>query len=190
MKLLQDRILKEGTVIGTEILKVDGFMNHQMDPAFLNELADEFCRLFGDLSINRILTIESSGIAVAVLTGLKLKVPVVYAKKSQSSNIGEDVYSSRIHSFTRGTDCDITVSKKYLKEGDRVLILDDFLANGEALTGLTDLCRQAGAVVEGIGICIEKGFQPGGRMIREKGYRVESLAIVEFMGNGCITFRE
>ena len=188
MKLLEDRIRRDGMAIGTEILKVDSFLNHQMDPVLLDQMAAEFAERFRDAGVTKVLTIEASGIAAAVLTALHLKVPAVFAKKSVTSNIGKDFYTVRIHSFTHDIDSDVIVSKAYLNEEDRVLLIDDFLAEGEAMRGLAALCEQAGAQVAGIGNCIEKAFQPGGKLLREKGYRVESLASVASIDDGVITF--
>lgn len=192
MKLLEERIRRDGVVRPGNVLKVDSFLNHQMDVTFFNEMGKEFKRLFQDLSVNKILTIEASGIGIAIMAGLHFDVPVVFAKKSRSSNISDQVYHTVIHSYTHDTDNDVIVSKQYLQEGDRILIIDDFLANGCALEGLIDLVRQAHGTVEGIGIVVEKGFQQGGDRLRKKGYRVESLAIVERMDaeTGEIVFRQ
>ena len=190
MKLLEDRIRKEGKVIGSDIVKVDSFLNHQMDPELLDQMAEEFARLFKDAGITRVLTIEASGIAIAVLTALHLHVPAVFAKKSVSSNIGDDYYTARVHSFTHHTDHDVILSKNYLSKEDTVLLIDDFLATGEAIDGLTALCKEAGAKVGGVGICVEKAFQEGGRQLREKGYHVESLASIASIQDGVIRFTE
>lgn len=162
-----------------------------MDVIFFNEMAKEFKRLYEGVPINKILTIEASGIGIAIMAGLHLEVPVVFAKKSRSSNISDQVYHTVIHSYTHNNDNDVVVSKQYLNEGDHILIIDDFLANGCALEGLIDLVHQANATVEGIGIAVEKGFQEGGDRLRKAGYRVESLAIVDSMDpeTGEITFR-
>lgn len=191
MKLLQDRILKDGNVKSGNVLKVDGFLNHQMDIELFNEIGKEFKRIFSDYDINKILTIEASGIGIACITGQYFNVPVVFAKKAQSINIDGEVYSTKIESFTHKKTYDVIVSKKFLSKEDKVLIIDDFLANGCALAGLIDLVRSAGASVEGIGIVIEKGFQNGGDMIRSMGVRLESLAIIESMNaeDGSIVFR-
>ncbi len=188
MKLLEDRISRDGKVIGGEVLKVDSFINHQMDPALFKEMALEWKRLFKGSEINKILTIEASGIGIAAVAGLEFNCPVVFAKKSKSSNTPEDAYSAVVKSFTRGTINDIYVSKKYLNEGDKILILDDFMAMGEAARGLVKLVEQAGAELVGIGIAIEKAFQPGGAGLRSMGIRVESLARVKEMTeeNGII----
>lgn len=181
LKLLEDRILRDGIVRDGGVLKVDSFLNHQMDVSFFTEMAREFERLYHDCGVNKILTIEASGIGVACITAQVFGCPLVFAKKSKTLNIAGDVWTSRVHSFTHGRDYDIIVSKDYLTSADRVLLIDDFLANGAALRGLIDLCSQAGADVAGAGICIEKAFQPGGDMIRSSGVRVESLARIKSM---------
>lgn len=189
MKLLEERIARDGRVIGTEILKVDSFLNHQIDVQLLDEIGEELYRLFGDRNITKVLTIEASGIAIACSAARCFKVPVVFAKKARSLNIGKNTYTARVHSFTYDNDYDITLSQSYLSPDDTVLIVDDFLANGAALRGLLSITEQAGAKVGGIGICIEKGFQPGGDEIRAKGYPLQSLAIVEKMDENGIVFR-
>ena len=176
LKLLEDRIRRDGIVRDGGVLKVDSFLNHQMDVAFFTEMAKEFERLYHNCGVNKILTIEASGIGVACITAQVFGCPLVFAKKSKTLNIAGDVWTSRVHSFTHNRDYDIIVSKVYLTSADRVLLIDDFLANGAALRGLIDLCSQAGAEVVGAGICIEKAFQPGGDLIRGSGVRVESLA--------------
>ena len=181
MQLLEERIRKDGIVRAGNVLKVDSFLNHQMDIALFTEMAKEWKRLFAGKKINKILTIEASGIGIAAIAAREFDVPVVFAKKAKSINLDDDNYSVQIQSFTHGKIYDVIVSKKYLTDQDHVLILDDFLANGCALMGLLELTEQAGAVVEGIGIAIEKGFQDGGRRIREKGIHLESLAILESM---------
>ena len=190
MKLLEERILREGQVRPGNVLKVDCFLNHQLDVELLDTIGAEFHRIFGGDGINKIVTIEASGIAIACMTARHFGVPVVFAKKAKSKNIDGDVYTSVVHSFTYGQDYDITLSKKFLSPADRVLIVDDFLANGKAMKGLLDVCRQAGAQVAGIGICIEKGFQPGGDELRRAGYKVASLAIVDHMDDDSLTFRQ
>ena len=191
MKLLEQRILEDGQVRPGNVLKVDCFLNHQLDVGLLDQIGAEFYRIFKDDGINKILTIEASGIAIACITARHFNVPVVFAKKAKSKNIDGDVYTSTVHSYTYGRDYDITLAQKFLGPQDRVLILDDFLANGKAMNGLLDVCRQAGASVGGIGICIEKGFQPGGAELRAAGYKLASLAIVDSMDdNGELTFRE
>lgn len=181
MKLLEERIRQEGTVIGKNVLKVDRFLNHQMDVRLFMEMGKEFRRLFEGKEITKILTIEASGIGIACVAAQYFEVPVVFAKKSKTKNIGEDMYTAQVESFTHGKTYDIMVSKEFLRPRDRVLLIDDFLANGAALTGLITLVREAGAAVVGAGICIEKAFQPGGERIRGMGIRVESLARIESM---------
>lgn len=181
MELLKQRIIKDGIVKEGNVLKVDSFLNHQMDIELYNEMGKEFKRLFKDEQINKILTIEASGIGIACVTAQYFNVPVVFAKKSQSVNIDGDVFAAKIQSFTHKKIYDVIVSKKYLGPDDKVLIIDDFLANGCALEGLIDIVNLSGASVSGIGIAIEKGFQNGGKIIREKGVHLESLAIVESM---------
>ena len=190
MKLLEERIKKDGIVKPGNVLKVDNFLNHQMDIALFNEMGKEFKRLFADCKVNKILTIEASGIGIACIVAQYFDVPVVFAKKAQSINIDGDVYSTKIQSFTHQRVYDVIVSKKYLNPEDHILIIDDFLANGCALEGLIDLVQSAGATVEGIGIAIEKGFQQGGKQIRDRGIRLESLAIVDSMEGGELVFRE
>ena len=191
MKLLEERIRKDGTVKAGNVLKVDSFLNHQMDIDLFNEMGKEWARLFADRKITKILTVEASGIGIACVAAQHFHVPVVFAKKSQSVNIDGDVYSTKIESFTHQRVYDVIVSKKFLHPEDHILIIDDFLANGCALEGLIDSVNKAGASVEGVGIAVEKGFQKGGDLIRSKGIRVESLAIVESMDDktGEITFR-
>lgn len=190
MKLLEERIKKDGIVKPGNVLKVDNFLNHQMDIALFNEMGKEFKRLFADCKVNKILTIEASGIGIACIVAQYFDVPVVFAKKAQSINIDGDVYSTKIQSFTHQRVYDVIVSKKYLNPEDHILIIDDFLANGCVLEGLIDLVQSAGATVEGIGIAIEKGFQQGGKLIRDRGIRLESLAIVDSMEGGELVFRE
>ena len=192
MKLLEDRIRKDGIIREGNVLKVDSFINHQMDIGLFEEMAKEWKRLFADKKINKILTIEASGIGIAAIVAREFDVPVVFAKKSKSINLDDNNFSTKIQSFTHGKVYDVIVSKKFLSPEDHILVIDDFLANGCALLGLTELVESAGATVEGIGIAIEKGFQQGGKIIREKGYQLESLAIVESMdaANKTITFRE
>lgn len=191
MKLLEDRIRKDGIIREGNVLKVDSFINHQMDIKLFEEIAKEWKRLFADKKINKILTIEASGIGIAAIVAREFDVPVVFAKKSKSINLDDNNFSTKIQSFTHSKIYDVIVSKKFLSPEDHILIIDDFLANGCALLGLTDLVESAGATVEGIGIAIEKGFQQGGKIIREKGYQLESLAIVESMNaaDNTITFR-
>lgn len=181
MKLLEERILKDGKVGAGNVLKVDSFVNHQLDVKFLSALGKEFYRRFADCGVNKILTIEASGIGIACLTAEYFDVPVVFAKKTKTNNIYADVYTSKVESYTHGTTYDIVVSKQFLRPEDRVLIIDDFLAKGSALKGLIELISQAGATVVGAGIVIEKAFQPGGELIRSMGVRVESLARIASM---------
>ena len=190
MKELEQRILKDGDILGGDILKVDSFLNHQLDITLLKHIGEAFYEKFKDDKVTKIVTIEASGIAIACFAALKFNVPVVFAKKAQSHNLGNEVYTSKVHSYTYDRDYDITVSRKYLSEDDIIVIIDDFMANGLATEGLLDIAKQAGAKVAGIGICIEKGFQPGGRRLRDKGYKLVSLAIVDEMKEGEIRFRE
>ena len=191
LKLLEDRIRKDGQVRAGNVLKVDCFLNHQLDVRLLDAIGAEFYRQFKDAGINKILTIEASGIAIACMTARYFDVPVVFAKKAKSKNLDGDVYTSVVHSYTYGRDYNITLAQKFLGPEDHILIIDDFLANGCALQGLISIVDQAGGTVEGIGIAIEKGFQPGGAKIREMGYPLESLAIVESMDDatGTVVFR-
>lgn len=192
MNVLLDRIRKDGVVKPGNVLKVDKFLNHQMDIKLFSEIGKEFKRRFEDVEITKILTIEASGIGIACITAEYFDVPVVFAKKTKTKNIAGDVYTTKVESFTHGTVYDIIVSKEFLGPGDKVLVIDDFLANGKALDGLTTLIQDSGAELAGAGIVIEKGFQEGGARIREKGIRLESLAIVEGMDDttGEIWFRE
>lgn len=193
LKLLEERIVKDGIVKPGNVLKVDSFLNHQMDISLFNDMGKEFKRLFNDTPINKILTIEASGIGIACVAAQYFdNVPVVFAKKSQTVNIDGEVYSTKIESFTHKRVYDVILSKKYLSSKDHVLIIDDFLANGCALNGLLDIAKKAGATVEGVGIAVEKGFQRGGELIRQKGIRVESLAIIESMDadSGSIVFKK
>ena len=191
VELLEERIRRDGVVKAGGVLKVDAFLNHQMDIELFSQMAEEWKRLFAGKPINKILTIEASGIGIAAVVAHRFGVPVVFAKKAQSINLDGDMHTTRIQSFTHGRVYDVIVSKKFLGPDDHVLIIDDFLANGCALNGLIELVDEAGATVEGIGIAIEKGFQPGGDGLRERGYRLESLAIVDAMNpdTGEIEFR-
>ena len=191
MNLLEERIREDGVVKEGNVLKVDSFLNHQMDIELFNEMGKEWARLFADRPVTKILTVEASGIGIACVAAQHFHVPVVFAKKTQSLNIDGEVYSTKIQSFTHKKIYDVIVSKKFIKPEDHILIIDDFLANGCALEGLLQIVEDAGATVEGIGIAVEKGFQKGGDLIREKGVRVESLAIVESMdaATGEIVFR-
>lgn len=190
MDILKERILKDGHWLGNGVLKVDSFLNHQMDVQLFSEFGKEFKRRFADCSINKILTIEASGIGIACIVAQEFQVPVVFAKKSKTKNIAGEVYTSKVESFTHGKVYDIIVSKQFLGKEDKVLIIDDFLANGSALQGLIQLVRSSGAALVGAGIVIEKGFQPGGKMIRDSGVRVESLAILDRIDEKGLQFRE
>lgn len=191
LNLLQKKILTDGVIKPGNVLKVDSFLNHQIDVPFISQLGKEFKELFADKPVDKILTIEASGIGIACLTAVYFGVPVVFAKKSAGSNMDADVYATEVKSFTHNKVNHVVVSKKYLNEGEHILIMDDFLANGCAVEGLMDLVSQAGGIVEGVGICIEKGFQGGGDALRSKGVNLKSLAIIEKMdaATGTITFR-
>ena len=188
MKLLEERILTDGRVLPGGILKVDNFLNHQIDTALLHAMAQEFFRLFGSEGVTKVLTIEASGIAIAAMTGYVFGCPMVFAKKSKTKNISDRVWSAEVESFTHVNTSTVLVSKDYLQPGDRVLIVDDFLATGAALIGLKSLCEQAGASVVGAGIAIEKVFQGGGEALRAAGLRVESLARIASMSDDGLTF--
>lgn len=190
MHLLEQRILKDGKVLNGNVLKVDGFLNHCIDPAFSLEMGKEFYRLYKDSGINKILTIEASGIGLACMAGLVFHCNVLFAKKQASSNISDDVFSYEVPSYTHGNTNTIIVSKEYLGPEDRVLILDDFLATGMALDGLIHIALQAGSTIVGCGVAIEKAFQGGGMRIRQEGYRVESLARIAYMDSKEIRFVE
>ena len=190
MKLLEQRILEDGQVRPGNVLKVDRFLNHQLDVTLLDQIGAEFYRIFQEDGINKILTIEASGIATACMTARHFNVPVVFAKKAKSKNIDGDVFTSTVHSYTYGRDYDITLSKNFLGPNDKVLIVDDFLANGKAMAGLLDVCKQSGCTVGGIGVCIEKGFQVGGAQLRQAGYKLASLAIIDTMSDSGLTFRQ
>lgn len=191
MNFLEERIVKDGIVKEGNVLKVDSFLNHQMDITLFDEMGAEFKKRFEGKNINKILTVEASGIGIACVVAMHFNVPVVFAKKSKSINIDGDMYIAEVESFTHKCKNQVIVSKKFLSENDHVLIIDDFLANGCALQGLISIIKQAGGTVEGIGIAIEKGFQNGGKIIRNLGYQLESLAIVDSMDavKGTITFR-
>ncbi len=192
MELLKERIRKDGKVKEGNVLKVDSFLNHQMDIHLFQEIGKEFQRRFQGEEINKILTIEASGIGIACIVAESFDVPVVFAKKTQTKNIAGDTWTTKVESFTHGRIYDIIVSKEFLGKGDKVLIIDDFMANGKALEGLSDLVKMSGAELVGAGIVIEKGFQPGGDELRRRGIRVESLAIIESMNaeTGEIVFRD
>ena len=188
MKLLHDKIMQEGKVLSSSVLKVDSFLNHQIDPLLMKEIGHEFANRFADQVITKILTIESSGIAPSVMLGLEIGAPVVFARKRKSLTLSDNLYTSKVHSFTKNETNDISVSRNFLSKDDNILIVDDFLANGEAVKGLLDIAAQAGVNVVGVGIVIEKGFQDGGKLLREQGVRVESLAIVDSLEDGKVTF--
>lgn len=192
MKLLEERIIKDGTVREGNVLKVDNFLNHQMDIELFNEMGKEWKRIFDGVEINKILTIEASGIGIATIVAQYFKCPVVFAKKSQSINLDGSIYYSKITSYTHQREYDVIVSKKHLNPDDKILIIDDFLANGCAVNGLIEIIEASGATLQGVGIAIEKGFQDGGKALRDRGIRVESLAIVDGMDSitGEITFRK
>jgi len=190
MDKLKKMIIEKGEIRDGDILKVDSFLNHQLDVEFLYEMGEEFYRLFKDEGITKIVTIEVSGIAIASMAALFFKVPVVFAKKTESINLDKNVYLGKVYSYTKQKDYNIMVSKKYIDENDKLLIIDDFLAVGNAMKGLIDVAEQSGAEIKGIGIAIEKGFQHGGEFLRSEGYNLKSLAIIEEMKNGCVIFRE
>ena len=190
MKLLEDRIRKDGKIKEGNVLKVDSFLNHQMDVKLFHEIGLEFKRRFEGKEINKILTIEASGIGIACVVAEVFDVPILFAKKSKSTNLGNNVYTSKVFSYTHNREYTITVSKKYITPSDKFLIVDDFMANGLAVKGLINIVKQAGAEVAGVGICIEKSYQAGGKEIRNLGYRVESLAKIQSMENGKIVFAE
>ena len=188
MELLEKTISENGKIIGNDIVKVDMFLNHQVDMHLMDEMGKEFAKIFSHKKITKVLTLEVSGIAIAAMTALHLNVPMVFAKKIASRNSSDEVYESEVFSFTKNRTYTIRVSKEYLLKDDSVLIIDDFLANGKAMLGLIDLVHQAGAEVAGAGIAIEKSFQKGGDMLRRKGFEVHSLAIIDSIENGKITF--
>ena len=190
MKGMEEKILNEATVLPGGVLKVGSFLNQQADTKFMKEVGEEIARLYKDEGVTKILTIEASGIPIAVAAGFAMEVPVVYAKKNRTSNVSGDSYSTPVKSFTHGVTNNVIVTKEYLSEDDRILIVDDFLAHGSALTGLIDITEQAGASVAGCVAAIEKGFQMGGDKLRAEGYRVESLAIIDSMEDGQIVFRD
>ena len=190
MNFLEERIAKDGVVKEGNVLKVDSFLNHQMDIELFDEMGAEFKRRFANENINKILTIEASGIGIACITAQYFDVPVVFAKKNQTKNIAGDVFTTQVESYTHGRIYDIIVSKEFLSPNDRVLLIDDFLANGRALEGLAALVESSGATLVGAGIVIEKGFQPGGQTIRDMGIHLESLAIIDSIADGKLTFRE
>lgn len=188
MELLKDKIRQEGKVLSEEVLKVDSFLNHQIDPLLMQEIGKEFVSRFSDQHITKIVTIESSGIAPAAMAGLILGVPVVFARKRKSLTLTDGLYSANVHSFTKNETNEISVSKDFISSEDTVLLIDDFLANGQAVLGLLEIVKQAGAKLAGVGIVIEKSFQQGGELIRKSGIRVESLAEVHSLQNGKVQF--
>ena len=188
MYALEQKILNEGIVLSDQVLKVDAFLNHQIDPVLMQQIGKEFAARFKDAGITKIIPIEASGIAPAIMTGLELGVPVIFARKYQSLTLKDDLYRSKVFSFTKQTESTIAISNKHLNATDKALVTDDFLANGQAALGLIDLIHQANAEVVGVGIVIEKSFQPGRDVLLEKGYRVESLARVESLTDGKVTF--
>ncbi|CAM3723880.1 xanthine phosphoribosyltransferase [Mesobacillus thioparans] len=188
MEQLIEKIKNDGSVLSSSILKVDSFLNHQIDPDLMNEIGSEFARRFSGSGITKIVTIESSGIAPAVMAGLHLQVPVVFARKRKSLTLVNDLITASVYSFTKQESNEISVSSKFLSENDKVLIIDDFLANGQAALGLAEIVNKARASIAGFGIVIEKGFQDGGRLLREEGYRVESLAVIHSLKNGIVEF--
>lgn len=192
MKLLEEKILKDGVIKSGNVLKVDSFLNHQIDVPFVAELGKELQRQFADCPINKILTIEASGIGIACVAAMYFHVPVVFAKKSSGSNMDKDVYFTQIYSYTHSKMNDVVVSKRFLSKDDHVLIIDDFLANGCALEGLIDIVRQSGGTVEGVGVAVEKGFQGGGDKLRAAGVNLHSLAIIESMDakTNTVVFRQ
>ena len=192
MEALKKKIMTEGKAIGTDIIKVDSFLNHQIDVAFMNEIGKEFARIFSDVEVTKIVTIEASGIAIAAIASQYFNyVPVVFAKKTESRNLDPVKYHGEVYFFTKQKVYPIMISKKYISSEDKILIIDDFLANGKAALALKNLCEQAGATVQGVGIVIEKGYQSGGKLLREENHiRVESLAIIDSIDDGKITFRD
>ena len=190
MKMLEDRIRECGKVYPGNVLKVDSFLNHQIDCALISAMGDEFYRLFNGSGVTKILTIESSGIAIASITALKFGVPMLFAKKNKSKNLSANVYSASVKSYTRGGVNEVFVSKDYLEPGDKVLVIDDFLANGDTMLGLIDIIEQAGAVMVGAGIAVEKCFQGGGELLRARGIRIESLARIASLSDNTVTFAE
>lgn len=187
MKFLKDKIKTEGKIINPTTLKVDSFLNHQMDPQLMFEMGKEFKKRFDGKGVNKILTIEASGIAIAIMVGLAFDVPVVFAKKKKPSTMN-DLYTTTVHSFTKKTDYDICLSKEFLNSEDKVLVIDDFLAMGNAIVGMEDIVTQAGAQLVGVGIAIEKGFQDGGKILRDRGIALESLAILDIVDNDEVKF--
>ncbi|MBW8351740.1 xanthine phosphoribosyltransferase [Bacillus sp. IITD106] len=190
MKALQEKIVSEGKVLSDTVLKVDSFLNHQIDPNLMKEIGEEFADRFQEAGVTKIITIESSGIAPATMAGLLMNVPVVFARKRKSLTLSENLYTAQVHSFTKKETNEISISGDFIQQDDVVLIIDDFLANGQAVLGLLDMIEQAGATLAGVGIVIEKGFQSGGQLIRNRGIRVESLANIASLQNGKVEFME
>jgi xanthine phosphoribosyltransferase len=188
VRLLEEKIIKDGRVLNDNVLKVDSFLNHQIDPSLMNEIGKEFAKLFAGEGITKIVTIESSGIAPAVMAGLYMNVPVIFARKRKSVTLTDDLLTASVHSFTKNETNELAIARKYLNENDIVLIIDDFLANGQAALALVEMVKQANASVAGIGIVIEKSFQPGAQVLKERGLRVESLARISSLANGEVTF--
>lgn len=189
MRLLEEKIKKDGRVLNENVLKVDAFLNHQIDPSLMNEIGKEFAQLFAGEGITKIVTIESSGIAPAVMAGLYMNVPVVFARKRKSVTLTDDLLTASVHSFTKNETNELAIGRKFINENDKVLIIDDFLANGQAALALVEMVNQANAEVAGIGIVIEKSFQPGAAKLKELGLRVESLARIASLSNGEVTFK-
>lgn len=190
MEKLQEKIMTDGKVLSESVLKVDTFLNHQIDPVLMQEIGEEFASRFSGQGITKILTLESSGIAPAMMTGLVLGVPAIFARKRKSLTLVDRLYTASVHSYTKNETNDISVSQDFIDENDVVLIIDDFMANGQAVLGLIDIVEQAGAALSGVGIVIEKGFQQGGAMIRDRGVRVESLANISSLKDGKVVFFE
>jgi xanthine phosphoribosyltransferase len=188
MRLLEEKIKKDGRVLNENVLKVDTFLNHQIDPSLMNEIGKEFAQRFAGEGITKIVTIESSGIAPAVMAGLYMNVPVIFARKRKSLTLTDDLLTASVHSFTKNETNELAIAQKFLNENDKVLIIDDFLANGQAALALVEIVNQANAEVAGIGIVIEKSFQPGAQILKEHGLRVESLARIASLSNGEVTF--
>lgn len=189
MRLLEEKIKKDGRVLNENVLKVDSFLNHQIDPSLMNEIGKEFAQLFAGEGITKIVTIESSGIAPAVMAGLYMNVPIVFARKRKSVTLTDDLLTASVHSFTKNETNELAIGRKFINENDKVLIIDDFLANGQAALALVEMVNQANAEVAGIGIVIEKSFQPGAAKLKELGLRVESLARIASLSNGEVTFK-
>lgn len=190
MEKLQQKIIGDGQVLSESVLKVDSFLNHQIDPILMQQIGKEFADRFANTGITKILTLESSGIAPSLMAGIELGVPVIFGRKRQSLTLVDHLYSATVYSFTKKTSNEISISKDYISADDVVLVIDDFLANGQAALGLIDIVEQTGATLAGLGIVIEKGFQDGGKLLRERGFRVESLAIIAGMKDGKVTFTD